>query len=100
MARYTVCSNWQTDFRDRDPFTVSGYDDDDREWTETYAIQIADLKDTRDGHVYRAGAYRIIRNGKAISGKGGTTPFLGETAWSEASRKFDDLVLEARRRAW
>jgi len=59
-------------------------------------VQCADLVDTRNGHVYRAGAYRVLVHGKPIRGKGGTVPFKGETAWSDADRKASDLYWEVR----
>jgi len=59
-------------------------------------IQRADCIDTRNGTIYRDGAYRVLVDGKAIKGKGGTTPYWGEMAWNDAERKADDLYWAVR----
>ena len=102
MSRYTVTSEWVTDEHDRPAVVVNEYDETkDAVFEATYAIQSADLTDSRGGHVYRFGAYRVVRNGKpAKRGKGGTIPFMGESAWSDAARLFDDIVFAAQRKAW
>jgi hypothetical protein len=56
-------------------------------------IESADALDTRTGIVYGEGAMRVRVNGKAPRGKGGTVPFYGETAWSDAQRLAEDLRL-------
>lgn len=62
-----------------------------------FIIESADLVDTRSGHVYQDGAMRVTVDGKpAVRGKGGTTPFKGETAWSDADRLASDLVINER----
>lgn len=103
MSRYQVISEWETDDYDRSPVTIVGFNDETGETvTTTFAIQTADIKDTKASYdaTYRRGAHRVVKNGKAIRGKGGTTPFIGESAWSAACRLFDDLVLAAKREAW
>jgi hypothetical protein len=61
------------------------------------AIEAADCTDTRDGRVYRDGAYRITRDGKPYQrGKGGTVPWFGELAWANAERALSDLWWAAR----
>jgi hypothetical protein len=67
----------------------------------TYApfiIQVTDCRDTRTGTVYADGAYRVVdaRTGKAVRGKGGSAPFYGETAWSDAERLASDLLAAER----
>jgi hypothetical protein len=103
MSRYKVISEWEETSYDREPQTIVFYDEDNGEDLHvTFAIQVADIKDTKSssGTVYKHGAHRVVKNGKAVKGKGGTAPFFGETAWSDAVRLFDDLTLEARRAAW
>lgn len=64
----------------------------------SYAAQVADLLDKRTGRTYVEGAFRIIdsRTGKPVKGKGGTSPFAGETAWSDAERLLRDLAFAER----
>lgn len=94
MSRYTIVSEWELDTYDNDPVVIDG---------KVVAVQSATLKDTQNGHEYRQGAYRVVvgQNGvmgsmKPIKGKGGTVPFKGETAWSDAARLFGDTVLNLR----
>jgi len=64
-----------------------------------FAIEVADLVDTRTGRTYVDGAYRVVvaETGKpAVRGKGGTVPFKGETAWSDAERLATDLMFAER----
>jgi len=64
-----------------------------------FVIEEADMTDTRNGHLYIAGANRVIdhRTGKpAKTGKGGTVPFKGETAWMDAARLAGDLLTAER----
>jgi hypothetical protein len=76
MSRYRVHSEWQG--------TSEGYG--------SFRVEVADALDTKTGTVYTDGAYRVVRNGKpAKKGKGGTVPFYGETAWSDAERLASDL---------
>ena len=62
--------------------------------TTHFQVQEADTLDARTGETYRLGASRVIdrRTGKAAKvGKGGTVPFYGESAWSDAERLMRDL---------
>lgn len=83
------------------------------EWSEDsrigiFVIQSADIIDVKTGHQYREGAFRVMRKVQdgigpitlkpAKKGKGGTVPFFGETAWSDAERLARDLALEELRR--
>ncbi len=64
-----------------------------------FIIQHADIRDTRTGHTYQDGAYRVLdsRTDKpARRGKGGTHPFYGERAWSDAERLAGDLFYAER----
>lgn len=84
MARYKVVGNWNQGRT----ASVSG---------EVFMIESADIIDTKNGTRYEDGAYRVLRNGKAVKqGKGGTVPFYGEMAWADAERLFSDVVLAAR----
>ena len=61
-----------------------------------FVVQSADIIDTQTGTVYREGAFRVVRisDGKpAKTGKGGTVPFYGESAWCDAERLARDLDL-------
>lgn len=80
--RYTVTGEWSTD---RHSPAGAG----------TVTLQSADLLDTRNGQVYREGAYRVLVDGKAVRGKGGTVPFKGESAWSAGERLYSDLLTKA-----
>ncbi len=65
----------------------------------SFTIQVADIRDTRGGHVYNEGAHRVIvtATGKpAKVGKGGTVPFMGESAWCDAERLLGDLAVAER----
>jgi len=65
-----------------------------------FYVQSADALDKKTGHVYEDGAYRVVdaANGmKPIKGKGGTTPYFGETAWNDADRKAYDLWFARQR---
>jgi hypothetical protein len=85
MSRYKVHGDWTVDgeLGPRDMFFV----------------MFADALDTKTGDVFRAGAYRVVdAYGKpAVKGKGGTVPFYGESAWSNAARLAEDLTFAARR---
>lgn len=59
-------------------------------------LQVSDIVDTRNGTVYADGAYRVIVNGKAHRGKGGTVPFYGESAWSDGERLYGDTLADLR----
>ena len=81
MARYKVTTEFE----------------DDTPWLP-FITQTADIVDTKTGDTFRQGAYRVVdtRTGKAVRGKGGTTPFFGESAWSAADRLASDLCLKVR----
>lgn len=99
--RYEVLKDtWENDNHDDEPYVYHTYDDETGETTvHTIQVQSATLRDTRTGTEYRQGAYRILHDGKPIKGKGGTHPFIGETAWSDCSRAFGDKCWEIRRNA-
>lgn len=80
MSRFKVEGPWNT--------RISGQN------YGRYLIQYADARDTKTNTLYMAGAYRVIdeTTGKpAVRGKGGTVPFYGEVAWSDAERLASDL---------
>lgn len=80
--RYKVTGPWTTDKK----FGV-------------YMTQSADITDQVNGQLYRDGAYRVVRLGTmkpAKTGKGGTVPFYGETAWMDAERLAGDLDVADR----
>lgn len=80
--RYEVVSTWETIVKQGD-----------------LAIQMADIRDKQNGHLYACGARRIIRlsTGKPFKiGKGGTVPWYGESAWSAAERALGDLTWKER----
>lgn len=84
-SRYAVVSPWS-------PVAFSVV-------VEGFEIQEADVQDTRTGRVYSGDARRVVRTdtGKpAVRGKGGSVPFIGESAWSNAERLFHDLALAKR----
>lgn len=86
MSRYQTLKNWTYEGQEG-PFT----------------LQSCDLRDTRTGHVYHDGAFRVIvtETGKpAVKGKGGTHPYMGETAHSDGNRLLGDLALAERRKGW
>lgn len=83
---------------------MSRYATTGRPWSReavhgAFVVESTDCVDKRTGTVYRDGAYRVVdgRTGKpARRGKGGTVPFYGETAWSDALRLADDLYAAER----
>jgi hypothetical protein len=84
MARYKVCSEWSEERAS----SVSG---------RRFSLQSADITDTKNGTVYRQGAYRVCEGLRpAKVGKGGTVPFYGELAWAAGERLFGDLVSAVR----
>lgn len=77
MSRYRILAPWSDDH------TVG-----------EFVVQCADLVDER-GTVFREGAWRVLDFDRhPVKGKGGTHPFKGETAWSDAERKASDLHFE------
>lgn len=84
MSRYVVHGEWRR------------VDDDAG---LQFFVQCADALDKRTGDVWPDGAYRVVdsRTGRpAVRGKGGTHPFYGETAWSDALRLATDLYFDWR----
>ena len=106
MSRYKVQGTWDITTADREPY-FHFHDDDG---TETVVvIQCADIIDTQGGREYRQGAFRVAkvtgREGEPHrladfkpfkTGKGGTIPHYGESAWSAANRDFDDYTINLR----
>lgn len=89
MSRYKLVSEW--------------VDANEPEDFGPYTVQEADIQDTKSstGYVYVAGAKRVVwkHNGKpAKVGKGGTVPYYGEFAWSDANRLARDLYWAHRMR--
>lgn len=79
--RYKVTSPWT--------FSNTSFGD--------FHVQEADITDTKTGDVFRDGASRVVDGvGRAVKGKGGTAPFFGESAWSDAQRLASDLDTERR----
>jgi hypothetical protein len=80
MSRYKVVSTWGGVAKDG-----------------SFYLQTADIQDTRNGMVYRDGAYRVVDARKDMKpaklGKGGTVPFYGETAWSRGESLLRNLAL-------
>ena len=62
---------------------------------QLFELQCADILDTQTNRRYNDGAYRVLVDGKAPRGKGGTAPFLGESSWSDGERFLHDLVMKA-----
>lgn len=81
MSRYKVVSEWSMDST----------------YPEGIEVQSATIEDTKNGQQYREGAFRVLRNGKPVkTGKGGTVPFYGESAWSAAERLAMDTWFAVR----
>lgn len=71
---------------------MSSWDDEAR--FGEFVTQSAMIKDTATGRTYVEGAFRVVKNGKPVkTGKGGTVPFYGESAWCDAERLARDLAL-------
>lgn len=86
MARYKVNSQWSPALQNADVYAP-------------FTIEEAHIVDTQTGQEYFYGARRVVdtRTGKpAKTGKGGTVPFFGESAWSDAERLASDLALKVR----
>lgn len=86
MSRYKVSSDWSPALQSR-------------EFYAPFLIEEAHIVDTRTGQEFVCGARRVVdtRTGKpAKTGKGGTVPFFGESAWSDAERLASDLALKVR----
>lgn len=83
----------------RNRYKVAGAWSSNGEGAGRFLIQVADALDQQTNTIYREGAYRVIdtHTGKpAKVGKGGTVPFIGESAWSAAERLANDLYWKAR----
>lgn len=81
MARYKVNSEWTPAFGQ----SFGGF-----------SVQEADALDTKTGDVFVNGASRVVdADQRPVKGKGGTVPFFGETAWSDAERLASDLYFKA-----
>ncbi len=104
MSRYKVTGSWDITTADREPY-FHLHDDDNSQ--TIVVIQCADIKDTETGREYRQGAFRVAkvtgRDGSIgadfkpyKTGKGGTVPHYGESAWSAANRDFDDYTSKLR----
>ena len=76
-ARYKVSSGWVV-IREQGPCV----------------IETADLTDTRTGHVYEDGAYRVRMTRKLEGWR--TKTFKGESAWSAADCYARDAVFAER----
>ena len=63
----------------------------------TCTVEVADLLDKVTGRTYVDGTQRVVdSHGKPVKGKGGTSPFAGESAWSDAERLLRDLAFAER----
>jgi hypothetical protein len=80
MARYKVNSPWRIE--DEYGFGVE--------------TQSADIVDIRTGDEYSDSAWRVLVDDKPHRGKGGTHPYFGESAWSNAQRLARDIALDRR----
>lgn len=87
-GRYVVCSDW----RSQGDTGVCSFDD---RWVSV-VTEVADVRDTRGGRVYRSGAWRVVIDGHLVRGKGGSVPFIGETAWMHAERLAGDIATAIR----
>lgn len=61
-----------------------------------FHVQSAEITDNvMSNRKYAEGAFRVVDAAKGMKpakvGKGGTVPFFGETAWSDAERLARDL---------
>lgn len=83
MSRYKVQGSWSGDKR----ASAGG---------SVVELQFADIVDTKNGDVFRKGAYRVVIDDKPPRGKGGTVPFYGESAWADGERFFYDTVFKLR----
>ena len=80
-----LTSDWRLNY-ERPVTNVGGFE---------FELQSADVKLPTWHEPYRDGAYRVVKNGKRV-GK----IFVGETAWMDAARLFDDEVVGARFARW
>lgn len=108
--KYRVITEWRAD-DEHVPFTYEVWNGDDVT-VHMLMVEVADVKQDGDTHVWHAGAYRIVKgtidtatgmtnNLKPYKvGKGGTVPWIGEMAWAHAANAFRDEVFAARKLAW
>jgi len=80
MSRYKAEGTWDVEHG----FPVAG----------TVQVQSADARDTKTGDIFRQGAFRVLVDDRPVKGKGGTVPFYGESAWSDAQRLAGDLSMK------
>jgi len=110
--KYRVVTEWAID-HEHEPFVFEVWNHDTNEGTtHVIAVQVADVKQDGDTHVWHAGAYRIVKGTIDMAtgdvsplkpfkaGKGGTVPWIGELAWADAAREYNDQVFAARRASW
>lgn len=78
----------------RNRYKVTGPWGGEQKFGDFYT-QSADITDQVNGQVYQSGAFRVVDAANdmkpAKTGKGGTVPFYGESAWSDANRLAGDL---------
>lgn len=55
-------------------------------------IEVADALEIHTGRTWPNFVYRVLVNGRPVTGKGGTHPFIGEMAWADAQRLAYDAV--------
>lgn len=104
--KYRVVTEWRLDHENH-PYHYQ----DENDVMHVLFVQMADVKQDGDTFIWCGGAYRIMRHtfdedGNVIStkpykvGKGGTVPWIGESAWADAARTFSDEVFKVRRLAY
>ena len=59
-------------------------------------IEVADVIDTWSSRIYQDDARRVRVDGHLVRGKGGSVPFIGETAWMDADRLASDIAVSLR----
>lgn len=82
MSRYQISGGWSNDKQ-----------------FGNFLTQCATVVDKQNRQRYSEGAFRVVRisdDKPAKTGKGGTVPFYGESAWSDAERLASDLALNER----
>lgn len=89
MSRYKTQGAW-------DRVTTHIFTDGDDKEIAIVVTEIADVLDTRTGHFYRGGSYRVRVPKCNINPKPRGKTFVGETAWSRAENYHDKAVSEIR----
>jgi hypothetical protein len=93
MARYMILPDWSVE-------STTTIDDGETKGA-VITVETASLKDTRSGHVYAQGAYRVrVRCEPTRPDQPRTRTFKGETAWSQAERYAEDTRWYFRRLGW